>query len=91
MRSTSVNTEELQKHLGVYLKRVREGHIVEIADKGQTVAWLVPLQGNPDERLDTLSRLGLIRRAQGPLPPRRPVVQLRQGSVAEVLIAMRSE
>jgi len=91
MSSTSVNAEELQKRLGLYLKRVQEGHIVEIADEGKTVAWIVPLQGSPDERLDILSRLGLIRRAQGPLPPRKPVARSRQGAVAEVLMALRSE
>jgi prevent-host-death family protein len=70
-----VGVRELRQNLSVHLRRVRAGHTLEVTERGQPVALLVPL---PDAD-SALSRLVSSGRATAPVgdlldlgpPPRR--------------------
>ena len=68
----TVSITELEKHLLAYLEKVRAGDSILIFDEGRAIARLEPVVGadRDDDRLGRLERLGLVRRATGPVPVR---------------------
>jgi prevent-host-death family protein len=63
-----VGVAELKASLSQYLARVQAGETVIVTDHGRPVARLVPVAGGkqePEERLRSLERLGLVRRGSG--------------------------
>jgi prevent-host-death family protein len=60
---TTVASSDLEKRLGAYLVRVREGEEVVVTDEGKPVAKLVPVTSNSGLITDmaTLARSGRIR------------------------------
>jgi prevent-host-death family protein len=85
-----VGTQELRRHLGVYLKRVSKGETLEITVRGKAVALLSPIQvnrtasdrliaeGRMTPRTDDLLRLGP--------PPGRP-----SGRLSDALKEQRAD
>src|SRR6266540_3226617 len=69
MRTVSVT--DLKAHLSRYLRMVRRGSEVQILERGVPIARLVGLQGDArtdeKERLDRLTRAGILRRGTGDL------------------------
>ena len=66
-----VGVAELKASLSQYLARVQAGETVIVTDHGRPVARLEPVAGGkqePEERLRSLERLGLVRRGSGSLP-----------------------
>lgn len=88
-----VGVRELRQNLSVYLRRVRAGHTLEVTERGQPVALLVPL---PDSD-SVLSRLISSGRATSPigdlcdLPPPLRRRRRRPMSLSEALEATRAE
>jgi prevent-host-death family protein len=62
----SIGVRELRQNLSVYLRRVKRGEALEVTERGQAVAVLVPLR--PDATpLDRLVAAGLASPPQGDL------------------------
>lgn len=90
-----VGVRELRQNLSVYLDRVKEGERLEVTERGQPVALLVPLPPEEDalERSIAEGRviaprgdLGEYLRDHAPLPP------LPGGrTLTQILIEMREE
>jgi antitoxin (DNA-binding transcriptional repressor) of toxin-antitoxin stability system len=66
---------ELKKHLSRYLDLVRGGETVQVLDRDEPIAQLVPIpartpaaQASDEARLTELERRGLVRRGSGQLP-----------------------
>ena len=69
MKTASVT--ELKARLSHYLRMVRRGSEVQICERGVPIAYLVGLlrmpKGKDTERIDRLSRDGIVRRGSGDL------------------------
>lgn len=69
-----IGVRELRQNASVYLRRVAEGETIEVTDRGQPVARLVPVR---DEGLDRLIAEGRAGAASDdlldyePLPPKK--------------------
>jgi len=66
MSETKVGVRELRQNLSVYLRRVKAGEALEVTERGDTVALLVPLPG-PDTPLQRLVASGMASRPVGEL------------------------
>jgi prevent-host-death family protein len=87
----NVGVRELRQNLSVYLRRVRAGHTLEVTERGQPVALLVPLP----EAGSALSRLVAAGRASSPAgdlldlgPPLKPA---RGKTLSDLLSASRED
>ena len=88
--SRHVGVRELRQNLSVYLRRVRAGHTLEVTERGEPVALLVPTPGAST----ALARLVASGRGTMPAgdlldlgpPPRRKGV-----SLSRALAALRKE
>jgi prevent-host-death family protein len=75
-----VGIRALKNRLGHYIRRVRAGHPIQITDRGEVVAELVPASGSrtnadPRHRPTELARRGPVRLGapnDRPLYPRLP-------------------
>jgi len=66
MSDFKVGVRELRQNLSVYLRRVKAGEALEVTDRGNVVALLVPLP-DPDTPLDRLVASGRATRPVGSL------------------------
>ena len=66
MSDSRVGVRELRQNLSVYLRRVKAGEALEVTDRGNVVALLVPLP-DPDTPLDRLVASGRATRPAGHL------------------------
>ena len=73
-----VGAREFKTRLGTYLRRVREGRILTITDRGRPVAEVMPIEftsRSVDARLARLRRQGVVTGQAKPLSPiTRPIV-----------------
>jgi prevent-host-death family protein len=75
-RPDRVGVRELRQNLSVYLERVRAGERLEVTDRGQPVAALIPLP-TPATALERLVATGRVRPPDAdllelPVPKGRP-------------------
>jgi prevent-host-death family protein len=86
-----VNVRELRQNLSVYLRRVKAGETLEVAERNQPVAVLAPLSTGP-ATLTTLAAQGrLARIADAPLSlVAKPAARAMRPS-AEVLAEQRDD
>ena len=94
----TVKIAELKNRLSHYLKRVRQGESILIADRDHVIARIERVGSHTGERgtdaewLDRLEKSGAIRRGTGKLSPkwlaRRPVVS---ADVVATLLRERNE
>ncbi len=83
-----VGTKELKNRLSHYLRRVREGEIVYVADRGRTVAELrrvEPSRDREEECLRALAEHGDLTLGRGKFKDFQPV-RARRGAPASKLI-----
>ncbi len=73
-----VGAREFKTRLGTYLRRVREGRILTITDRGRPVAEVMPIEfagRSVDPRLARLRRQGVVTGQAKPVPPiAKPIV-----------------
>ena len=73
-----VGAREFKTRLGTYLRRVREGRILTITDRGRPVAEVMPIEyagRSVDARLARLRRRGVVTGQAKPVPPiAKPIV-----------------
>jgi prevent-host-death family protein len=80
-----IGVRELRQHASRYLQRVKAGETVEVTDRGQLVALLVPPHPAAAAR-DRLIASGQLLPASGPLRlPRRVSGDADSGAVLDVL------
>ena len=88
---------ELRAKLGEYLARVKRGEEVLVAERGKTVARLVPCLNKEQAeqaRLEDLQRRGLIKLGTGKLPPgfwEMPRHSVPGNAAVEAIVANREE
>ena len=90
----SVGVRELRQNASAVLRRVKAGEIVEVTERGEPVAHLVPIKTlSPMERMIAEGRVRPARYTleeslrRFPIPPRRP----GDRPASEVLAEMRED
>lgn len=87
---TSIGVRELRDHLSEYLRRVREGELVVITDRGTPIGELSPVErGTAIERARALVREGRARWSGGKPSGLVNAPRPRGGSVAEAVLEDR--
>jgi len=71
MNDSKVGVRELRQNLSIYLRRVKAGEALEVTDRGNVVALLVPLP-DPDTPLERLIASGRATRPMGSLAELTP-------------------
>ncbi len=90
-----VGVRELRQNLSVYLRRVKDGEALEVTERGETVAELVPVRKRPTSLLDQMIADGRVtpathdHRTTPPPPP--PPQGYSDPSASEILREMRDE
>lgn len=88
----SIGVRELRQHASRYLREVKRGETVEVTDRGEPVARLVPIP-EQESTFDRLVAEGRIRPARGDWsdlgPPLKP--EPGQRPLSEILEEMRAE
>lgn len=92
MRRSRVGIRELRQNLSVHLRKVKEGQVLEVTERGVPVAQLGPL-ARPDDPLGQLEAAGLLiqrptKRLED-LP--RPIRSPRGLSLSKILREQREE
>lgn len=86
MEPTTVNIRELKSRLSHYLRLVKAGESVEIAERGKPIGRIVPTSRPVQDRLEAMAQSGLLLWSKGRLEPIPPVVRVRgKRTVAELL------
>lgn len=87
----SIGVRELRQNLSVYLRRVKRGESLEVTERGQPVARLMPLAEQMSER-DRLAAQGKLIAGGGhlaQLPPPQPVPGVN--SLSQALAQVRED
>jgi prevent-host-death family protein len=88
-----VGIRELRQNLSVYVRRVREeGRAYEVTERGEPVAQLRPLEGQPTTLVDRMMAAGRIApatRDMSDVPP--PIRSTDEPSLSQILQAVREE
>jgi len=90
MSDPKVGVRELRQNLSVYLRRVKAGEALEVTDRGNVVALLVPLP-DPDTPLERLIASGRATRPRGSLADLAPVEGRPSTRLSEALQEEREE
>jgi prevent-host-death family protein len=92
-RPERVGIRELRQNLSVYVRRVREeGRAYEVTERGEPVARLTPLDGEPRSLIDRMiaeGRISVATRSPEDLPP--PLPALKGTALSQILQVMRDE
>jgi prevent-host-death family protein len=85
-----VGVRELRQNLSVYLRRVKRGESLEVTERGNPVARLVPLSTG-DAWLDRMVAEGRVRPGRGSIDDLPPPVKLPPGAkpLSQILQKMR--
>ena len=89
-RMAAVGIRELRDHVTAVMRRVKDGEVVEVTDRGRTIARIVPVR--PSGGYEKLLAEGRIRPAEGDLLDIRPL-KARPGAPlpSQVLEEMRRD
>lgn len=85
----AAKVSELKAGLSKYLARVKRGEQVLITERGRTIAKIVPVppaEGDEEERIRELERLGIVLPSQYPgVPPEYWTLKLPRDPEGKVL------
>ncbi|MXW00312.1 MAG: type II toxin-antitoxin system prevent-host-death family antitoxin [Holophagales bacterium] len=90
----TVGARELKTRLGTYLRRVREGSVILVTERGRPVAELRPLPtaaSDEEAKLLELAARGLVTLGTARLAPSIEPVPVRGGSVANTIVEERND
>ncbi len=86
LAETTVGVRELKAQLSKYVRQVKAGRTIVIAERGKTVGRIVPAEKSTGEKLEAMRRAGLIRWSGKKLKPMKPVARVKAGhSVADLI------
>ncbi len=88
--SRQVGVRELRQNLSVYLRRVRAGQTLEVTERGEPVALLVPTPGSATA-LGRLIASGRATAPAGDLLDLGPPLRRSGKPLSELLAALRQE
>jgi prevent-host-death family protein len=80
----TIGTKDLKNNLSHYLRRVREGEVVRVTDRGKVIAELrsvPPSEGDEQQRLSELEGAGILTRGSARFAIFRGV-HLKKGATA---------
>jgi antitoxin (DNA-binding transcriptional repressor) of toxin-antitoxin stability system len=80
----TIGTKDLKNNLSHYLRRVREGEVVRVTDRGKVIAELravPPSEGDEQQRLVELEGAGIVTRGSAQFATFRGV-RLKKGTAA---------
>lgn len=90
MKQTSVNVRELESRLSHYLRLAKAGEPVEITERGVPIGRIVPMTTAIEDRLEAMTRTGLLQWNRRRLASVAPVARARgRRTVAELLVEDR--
>jgi prevent-host-death family protein len=90
MQQITVSVRELKTRLSHYLRLAKAGESVEITERGIPIGRIVPTGAPVEDRVEAMTRSGLLQWDKRRLPPVAPVARtsgLR--TVAELLVEDR--
>lgn len=90
MSDPKVGVRELRQNLSVYLRRVKAGEALEVTERGNVVALLVPLP-DPDTPFERLIASGRATRPTGSLADLKPADGEPSSSLSDALQDQREE
>ena len=86
----TVGVRELKAHLSAFLRKVKNGITVTIAEHGKPIARIVPEVLPAGELVEQILRTGLVCWNKRRLKPRKPIARCRgKKTVAELLLENR--
>ena len=80
----TIGTKDLKNNLSLYLRRVREGEVVRVTDRGKVIAELrgvPPGEGDEEQRLSELEATGIVTRGSARFATFRGI-RLKKGARA---------
>jgi prevent-host-death family protein len=87
----SIGIRELRQNASQYIRLVKAGETVEVTDRGEPVAQLVPIPRH-ESILDRMVREGRATRAEGDLLDIEPIEPVPgETPLSELIIAAREE
>jgi len=86
-----VGVRELRQNLSVYLDRVKDGEALDVTERGQVVARLVPSRGEIGSVYERMVAEGRVRQAATQLGALGPVPPAVGRPLSEVLTELRDE
>ena len=90
MKQTTANIRELKSRLSHYLRLVKAGESVQIAERGTPIGRIVPATGPVQDRIEAMAQSGLLLWSKRRLEPVAPVARVRgKRTVADLLIEDR--
>lgn len=90
MKQTTANVRELKSRLSHYLRLVKAGESVEIAERGTPIGRIVPTTRPVQDRLEAMALSGLLLWSKRKLEPMAPVARVRgKRAVADLVIEDR--
>jgi prevent-host-death family protein len=85
-----VNISQLKARLSEYLRLVKAGEIVEIAERGTPIGRVVPIAQPVATRLEAACQAGPIQWSQRKLEARTPPARVRgRGTVGQLVVRDR--
>ncbi len=89
-KRTRVGIRELKSRLSHYLRLVKAGESVEIAERGTPIGRIVPTIVPIEDRIEAMAQSGLVLWNRHKLTPIAPVARVRgKRTVADLLIEDR--
>lgn len=86
-----IGIRELRQHASRYLRQVKDGHTVEVTERGRLIALLVPPQRGGDVRDRLVAEGRIIPASRSLRLPRRAPVPSGRPSPAAVLDELRED
>jgi prevent-host-death family protein len=74
METTRVGLRELKSRLSEYLRLVKAGQMIEITERGKTIAHISPIPPTLEERMQALEDAGFLVRGKGRVKPHQPKI-----------------
>ena len=89
-KHTRASIRELKSRLSYYLRLVKAGESVEIAERGTPIGRIVPAILPIEDRIEAMTQSGLVLWNKRKLTPIAPVARIRRKrTVADLLIKDR--
>ncbi|MCC6500647.1 MAG: type II toxin-antitoxin system prevent-host-death family antitoxin [Anaerolineales bacterium] len=87
MSETTVGARELKNNLSQYLRRVKEGEIILITERGKAIGQIMPVPETLEEKMKALAAAGIVEWSGKKLKPRKPTIVNRGPKLASEIVS----